>query len=112
MKKFIPLGPNLIIKIETGEVKTESGIIIEAEGTRACTAREEAVIEEVGVDAFSDLIYAAHKQGIDPVYPKVGDRVAIPRYEGNTVLAARDSDDKLERRVIQDTRILCIVSNS
>jgi len=90
--------------METGEVRSSSGIIIEAEGTRATMAREEAIIEVLGESSFDDL----HPEN----RPKVGDRVVIPRYEGHTVLSARDAEDKLERRVIQDTRILCSISDN
>ncbi len=100
MKTYKALGPNLIIKVESGEVKTKSGFIIAAEGTREAEAREEAIIEQVGTDAFDDL---------DGVVPAVGDSVVIARYDGKSLGKFKDG---FERRVIQDTRILAIIEGS
>lgn len=101
MKIYQALGPNLIVKMEVGEIKSKSGIILATEGSREAVAREEAVIEQLGEDAFTDL-----KEENRPV---VGDKVYFKRYEGTTVVDAKDSPDGLERRVIQDTRVLCLV---
>lgn len=101
MKKFIPLGPNVIVRIETGEIKSAGGIIMAAEGTRDCTAREECIIEERGESSFDDLL--------EENRPKIGDTVIIARYDGNTVQRSQDSSDNKERRVVQDTRVMCII---
>lgn len=108
-QKFIPLGPNLIIRMAMTEVVSAGGIVIAHEASREAQAREQGIIEDVGQDAFSDLEYAARQKGIEPIIPKIGDTVVIARYEGHIVEEVKHSNDKHERRVIQDTRILALI---
>lgn len=102
MKKFKALGPNLIIKMETAELKSAGGIVLAAEGTREATAREEAVIVQLGEDAFSDLEEVNR--------PTVGSRIALARYDGKTLEENRDKG--YEIRVIADTRVLAIIEET
>ena len=99
VKKFMPLDSNLIVKMDTGEIKSQGGIILAAEGTREAMSKEEGIIEQMGENAFEDL----------KTRPKLGDRVYFKRYEGTTLVEAAHSEDKLERRLIQDTRILATI---
>lgn len=118
-QSFIPLGPNLVIKMETTEVTTNvemsdgsiKKLIISAESTREAQAREQAIIISLGMNAFDDLEYAATKKGLDKttVIPKVGDKVVIARYDGHIIYEDKFSQEKSELRLIQDTRILAIV---
>jgi co-chaperonin GroES (HSP10) len=97
MRNLIPLGPNLILKVEATELKSAGGIIFAHEGTREAAARDEGIIEAVGESAFDDL---------DPKNrPVVGTRVAIARYDGKILEETKD----YTRRVIADTRILAII---
>lgn len=100
MRTYKALGSNLIIKVENGEVKTKSGFIIAAEGTRESQAREEGIIEQVGEDAFNDL---------GKVVPKAGDRVVIARYDGKSL---GKFNDGFERRILKDTSALAIIEGS
>lgn len=96
-KSHKTFGPNIIIKMETGEIKVGS-FVIASETSREATAREEAVIESVGEDAFSDIL--------EENRPKVGDKIVIARYSGKSLGTYPDG---LERRVLVDTGVLAIV---
>ncbi len=91
---------NVLLAIDSGEIRSEGGIVIETANSRAAQgiARDEGVIESIGKEAFGDYS--------DEERPKVGDRVLIPRYSGTT--AGKYEDDK-ERRIVQDTSILAII---
>lgn len=97
MKKLTALGPNLILKVECGELKV-GNIIIAAENTREAAARDEGIIESLGEQAFEDLT----------IKPKVGDRVAIARYDGKIL----EETKEYTRRVIADTRVLAIIDEA
>jgi len=105
-KKHRVMMDNVLIQMETGEITknitrndgTTIQMIVAAENTRETMAREEAVIEQLGSQAFID--YPEHER------PKVGDRVVIARYAGKTL--GKYADDK-ERRVIQDSGILAVI---
>lgn len=101
MKKLTALGGNLIVKADISEKKIGS-IIVAAEGTREAQAPEEVMIVQLGAEAFDDL---------DGIKPKIGDLVAIARYEGKTLETVRDGDKAYEYRVIADTRILAIIEH-
>jgi len=90
-------GSNVIIKIETGEVKIGS-FVVATENSREAVAREEAIIESFGEAAFDDLSPENR--------PVVGDKVVIAKYSGKTL---GKYEDGLERRVIADTGILAKV---
>lgn len=92
-------GDNVILKMETGEIKSAGGIVLATETSREAMAREEGVIESHGEHAFSDL---QNK-------PKIGDTVIIARYSGKTL---GKYDDGFERRVISDVTILARVINN
>ena len=96
MKKLTALGPNLIIRVSTGEVKI-GNFIVATEGSREAMARDEAVIEQLGEDAFSDL-----KEENRPV---VGTKIAIARYDGKIL----EETSEYTKRVIADTRVLAII---
>ena len=98
MKTFIPLGPNVILKVPVGEIKIGS-IIVASEASREAQARDEGVIECLGEDSFSDLQECNR--------PKVGDTVIIARYDGKTIDETKD----YTRRVIADTRILAVLND-
>ncbi len=93
MRKYTPIGPAVIIRIENGEIMSSGGIVIAAEGTRESSAREEATIIAVGEEAFEGL----------EVRPLVGDKVAIARYDGKVLEERRENG--YEIRAIQDNRI-------
>lgn len=97
MKKHIPLGSGVLVKVECCEIKSSGGIIIAAEGTRESMAREECEILALGEDAFTDL----------NIRPKVGDKVIIARYDGK--LLEEHKDKGFDLRVIQDNRVLTIL---
>lgn len=94
MRRHIVKADNVLIAIESGEVKA-GRFIIAAEGNRECDAREEGVIEAMGAMAFADYPEEEKYQ--------VGDKVLITRYSGKT---CGKYEDGLERRVIIDTGIL------
>lgn len=105
MKKYKPLGPNLIIKVDTKLNKI--GSIYIAETDRENQAKTEATIVSLGDDAFDDLSEASR--------PKEGDKVVLARYEGFKLNA--DLDDVKEKqdfelRVVQDTRILALIEET
>lgn len=87
-------GGNVIIRIDTGDVVSEGGIVIGTSDSREAAAREEAFIESCGEDAFDDLVKDK---------PKIGDKVIIAKYSGKTL---GKYPDGFERRVIADTGIL------
>ncbi len=95
--KHSTFGSNVILKIETGEIKVGS-FVIATEGSREAVAREEAILESCGEHAFDDLSPENR--------PSVGDKVIIARYSGKTL---GKYEDGLERRVIADTGILAKV---
>ena len=90
-------GPNVLISVDDGEIKTESGFIIAAANSREAQgmAREEGIIEQLGDCAFDDIQPDRR--------PKIGDRVVIARYSGKTL---GKYEDNRERRVVVDTGIL------
>lgn len=92
--KHTCFGGNVIIKIDTGDITSAGGIVIGTAESREAAAREEAIIESVGEDAFDDLIKDK---------PKIGDKVVISKYSGKTL---GKYPDGFERRVIADTGIL------
>lgn len=100
MKKLTALGGNLIVRADISEKKSAGGIIYAAATTREAQAPEEVTIISLGDDAFNDL---------DGVKPKVGDLVAIAKYEGKTLDTVIEGDKTFEYRVIADTRILAII---
>lgn len=69
---------------------------------------EEVEIVQMGEDAFTDLSPANR--------PKPGDKVVVARYEGKVLGKTVDevikgvSDKDHELRIIQDTRVLCKVT--
>lgn len=83
------------------EVVSDGGIVIAHEASREAQAREQGVIEITGESAFDDL----HPDN----RPVAGDTVVIARYEGHIIEECKHAIDKHERRVIQDTRILCLI---
>lgn len=89
---------NVLLKIETGEIKSKGGIIVAAASNRECDAREIATIEQMGNQAFADYDEEEKYQ--------VGDKVLISRYSGKT---CGTYEDGLERRVIVDTGCLAEV---
>ncbi len=99
-KRHRVLGPNVLIAVDDGEIKTESGFIIATSTSReaAGLAREEGILEQVGESAFDDLEPANR--------PKIGDKVATARYSGKTL---GKYEDGKERRVLQDTGVLAII---
>ncbi len=89
---------NVLLKMDTGEIKSEGGLILATAESREAMAREEAIIEQVGSTAFED--YPEDEK------PKVGDKVVISRYSGKSL---GKYEDGLERRVIADTGILAVI---
>lgn len=102
------MGPNLIVKVPL-KTETKIGTIVLPEmlSEKTRDMGEEVKIVAMGEDAFSDLA--------EENRPKIGDLVAIKRYEGSTLgktveeVFKEKMQGDFEFRVIQDTRILAIV---
>lgn len=100
-RNYVPLANNIIVKVEIKEVVSKGGIIIGAEGSRESMGREEGVIIAMGEYAFDDL---------NVKVPKVGDRVALAKYEGK--ILEEDLKTSAQIRAVQDTRVLCMIEET
>lgn len=96
------LGPNLIIRADISEKVSQGGIIIAAASTREARAPESVEVVMLGEQAFDDL---------EVIKPKVGDIVAIARYDGKIIQESTENGKDYEYRVIADTRILAILED-
>lgn len=80
MCKIRPAGYRVLVELDTVEEKTESGIILKASGV---TRRDQAMQEDAIVVAIGPTAFHAYDDG--QPWCKVGDKVRIVRYSGNTI---------------------------
>ncbi len=94
---YRPLRDKIIIQVDAGETKTESGIIITLQGQQESMAKEEGVVISIGKSCFMDG---------EPEDLKPGDRVAFAKYAGKLL---KRNTDGTEIRTLRDIDILCII---
>ena len=95
-----PILHRLILKLDTVEEVTESGIIL----AKDLIKKERKAVEQATVIAVGDTAFKDY--GGSPTTVKAGDRVVIAKYSGNPI---KDTDDT-EYVVVNDEDILVIIS--
>ncbi len=97
--KMIPTGHRVLVKVEQSELKKKaqtSGIYVPDDALgREQLAQQEAVVVELGPDAYKDF----HSNWCKP-----GDHILIARYSGES---RDDIEDGYSYRVINDEDVLC-----
>lgn len=106
-KMRVPVAHRVLVKLEgidSGEQKSEAGIILrrgltQDEIRREMAAQEEGTVVAIGPTAFKDF-------GDGTEWCKVGDKVFIVRYSGTNFI---DEDTKEMFRIINDDDIYALI---
>lgn len=101
MKKYIPIGDKVIVKVDSMQKKSAGGILL----PEAHKEREDLAKEEGEVIAMGDSIFGEAYDDFRKVV-KVGSKIMFPRYAGK--VCQEDSEGYLYR-VMKDVDILCVI---
>ena len=99
MKKYLPTGHRVLIKVKNTEKKSQGGIILtEKTRERETAGAVEGTVVALGPTAYEDFT--------GEPWVSVGDQVMFRRYEGVVIM---EDDEEIVYRVVNDDDIYAII---